>query len=98
MFLAITAAAFAITMAPPVEMMPTTAQMDHSVEIIEPVAQLQRDCAAAAELPSRQAYFRGFYIQATDRIYLPSDWPSKREFEAIRVHEHAHRMFGWTHP
>lgn len=97
MFIAVTAAAFAIILAPPREMTPTDAQMDRSVEVVEPFDQVQRDCSGV-QLPFRGAYVRGCYVRSVDRIYLPSDWPSKKEFEALRRHEHAHRVFGWTHP
>lgn len=95
MFLAIAAAAFAIATPPP-EMTPTEAQMDRSVEVVEPFAQVQRDCSFM-KLTSRQTYFLGCYSLKLLRVYLPSDWPSKKEFDAIRRHEHAHRVFGWVH-
>lgn len=71
--------------------------MDASVEIWEPVRSVTARCAEWAGAIHRKAYYAGCYIPALDRVILPTDWPSKRELQEIRVHEHAHRVFGWRH-
>ena len=59
-------------------------------------------CSVLLHAPARTSeqggYYTGCYAPALDIVVLmqPSAWPSRREWEAIRVHEWAHAR-GWRH-
>ena len=69
---------------------------------LKSVAQVNYVCGVLLRAPAANAenggYYTGCYAPKLDMIVLmqPSAWPSRREWEEIRVHEWAHAR-GWRH-
>lgn len=82
---------------PPREMTPTQAQMDPDRELWLPHADVMKVCAKALGSVARGSYYRACYLRIPDLVILPNDWPSRSETQDLRIHEHAHRVFGWRH-
>ena len=82
---------------PPREMTPSVAQMDPTRELWAPHATVMQVCARALGSVPRGHYYRACYLRKPDLVVLPRDWPSRSETRDLRIHEHAHRVFGWRH-
>jgi hypothetical protein len=82
--------------APPPEYTQGLHEIDPRHEVPLPFNQLQATCEQALGPLPRNRYWQGCYVPERDLSYYPSDWPSKREVEAVRIHENAHRL-GWRH-
>jgi hypothetical protein len=81
---------------PPQYERPVT-EIDPAHEVAVPFDQLQQVCSMnLGPLAERRRYWMGCYVPDTDLSYVPSDWPSRRELEAVRIHENGHRL-GWRH-
>jgi hypothetical protein len=81
---------------PPQYEVPVT-QIDPAHEVAVPFDRLQQVCSTSlGALKDRWRYWMGCYVPATDLSYIPSDWPDRREVEALRIHENGHRL-GWRH-
>ena len=82
---------------PPANMTPTQAQMDPAHELWVPHVDVMALCRMALGNPPPGRYWQACYLRGADVAVLPSDWPSKSEARDLRIHEHAHRVFGWVH-
>ena len=71
-------------------------QIDPAHEVAVPFDRLQQVCGTSLGSLNRGRYWMGCYVPDLDTSYVPSDWPSAREVEALRIHENAHRL-GWRH-
>ena len=81
---------------PPPQYEVPVSQIDPSREVAVPFDRLQLMCSTSLGALEKGRYWMGCYVPATNTSYYPSDWPSKREREALRIHENAHRL-GWRH-
>ena len=81
---------------PPPEYTRGLEDIDPAHEVGLPYEQLQQTCTQALGPLSGGRYWKGCYVPSRDMSYYVSDWPSKREKEAIRIHENGHRL-GWRH-
>ena len=81
---------------PPPEYERPVTEIDPAHEVAVPFDTLQAVCSVSLGALDRRRYWMGCYVPDADVSYVPSDWPSKRELEAIRVHENGHRL-GWRH-
>lgn len=71
-------------------------QIDPAHEVGLTYDQLQAVCTGHLGPLTGRRYWRGCYVPDLDVSYYIADWPSKRELEAIRIHENGHRL-GWRH-
>lgn len=88
---------------PPIEYRLTEEQMDPSKETRIPLRQLQDICPKKEPIRNYSGQIQyqvsvvGCYNSLTDKLYIPSDWASKKELFFIREHEWAHKVFKWKH-
>lgn len=93
----------AVVEAPPPGMVARPDQMDPAYERQVGLDELARLCPPPP--PQRDFGGRirrrfvtlGCFVSDSGLIYLPRGWPSQRELQEIRVHEWAHKLFGWRH-
>ena len=88
---------------PPVEYRLTEEQMDITKETRIPLYKLQELCPKKEPIRTYSGQVQyyvsvvGCYNSYTDKMYIPSDWSSKKELFFIREHEWAHKVYKWKH-
>lgn len=81
---------------PPAQYMPAPSEMDRSVEHWVSASEATRICSIWIGSPRPGWTWSGCYVPGIDAIYMRDDLgPSGSE--ALRIHEHAHRVKGWRH-
>lgn len=81
---------------PPPQYVVPLEQIDPAHEVAVPFDRLQIMCSTSLGSLNRGRYWMGCYVPDADLSYIPSDWPDRREVEALRIHENGHRL-GWRH-
>jgi hypothetical protein len=82
---------------PPAEYMVTKEQMDPSVEVYMPPIRVDQVCQMmGVTMGPGGRYLVACYVPENDTIYLPNNLKGSA-LEALRIHEHSHRVKGWRH-
>ena len=81
---------------PPEEYMVTKEQLDSSVETYLPPEQVNRVCGIWEGKLQGSRYYIACYVPGIDQVYLPNNLKGE-PLEALRIHEHSHRVTGWRH-